>query len=640
MAQKSKNYEILMKIGQGSFGTVFKVRRRFDRQIFVMKQIKIQSLSKKHQQESLHEVTILSSLSCPYIVKYFDSFVENSTLHIVMEYCEKGDLSQILKKKSLPESKVWKYFTQACIGLEYLHSKQILHRDIKTLNIFLGNDDSVRIGDMGVAKILNNQAAFAETQVGSPYYLSPELCEEKPYNTKSDVWALGCVLYEMCTGKHPFNAPNKAALLLKIVRGEYLPLTAEFSTGLREIVNECLERDYKRRPSVQGILLRNDVKLKVNEFKLYVPNGSVLYKKQMKENEEEEHGTIIAEKPQRFNVYSPVPIMKIVEEAQNKVCEVRRSSPEGDFRMQRPFSANKPEIFSNLHRNPYSDVQKKDFSPLKFIAKLEDVLNKNHSDKKKRELIEEQILEKKIEKEIPHIKKRSQPDLPDKSPVRDISNVFIPQFPASIRQNQISSKSGERKTSISDFPKKILDRDRFRINLKSRNQPTHPVDQQFLYKQKIPSSAKVPTLDYTNDEIKMVQNLPEIPKQKSKLTVKMLKDGSPIRNIFPHSEVFSLRPMRKPILEPVFNAIDKSRLNAKSKSFESASKVLARKIITSPDHDEVTFLKNKEQESVKTEANLRQQCAELRSDIVGMIGEPIFKEMHKIFTNIITVCDI
>ena len=98
MSQRSKEYEILTKIGQGSFGTVFKVRRKSDRQILVMKLIKMQSLSKKNQQDSVSEVKILSSLNSPYIVKYFDSFVENSTLHIVMEYCEKGDLSQVMKK--------------------------------------------------------------------------------------------------------------------------------------------------------------------------------------------------------------------------------------------------------------------------------------------------------------------------------------------------------------------------------------------------------------------------------------------------------------------------------------------------------------------------------------------------------------
>ena len=95
----------------------------------------------------------------------------------------------------LPEQKVWSYFIQMCLGMEYLHQKKILHRDIKSMNVFLSKEDRLRIGDLGVAKVLSHTAAFAKTIVGTPYYLSPELCEEKPYNVKSDVWALGCVLY-------------------------------------------------------------------------------------------------------------------------------------------------------------------------------------------------------------------------------------------------------------------------------------------------------------------------------------------------------------------------------------------------------------------------------------------------------------
>ena len=89
-----------------------------------------------------------------------------------------------------------------------MHSKDVLHRDLKTMNVFLSKQDKVRLGDLGVAKVLSNTAAFAHTMVGTPYYLSPELCEEKPYNEKSDIWSLGCILYELCSLKHPFDANN------------------------------------------------------------------------------------------------------------------------------------------------------------------------------------------------------------------------------------------------------------------------------------------------------------------------------------------------------------------------------------------------------------------------------------------------
>ena len=156
--------------------------------------------------------------------------------------------------RSLNESKIWKYFVQTALGLEYLHSKKILHRDIKTINIFLTKDDQVRIGDLGVAKVLNKTQNMAHTIVGTPYYLSPELCEEKPYNQKSDIWSLGCVLYELCSLKHPFEAGNQGALVLKIMRGKYNPIPSNYSAELRQIVDACLTKDYKKRPSMNELL--------------------------------------------------------------------------------------------------------------------------------------------------------------------------------------------------------------------------------------------------------------------------------------------------------------------------------------------------------------------------------------------------
>jgi NIMA (never in mitosis gene a)-related kinase len=176
-----------------------------------------------------------------------------------MEYCDGGDLANYLNiqmktGRNLTEEKIWKFFIQISLGLLYIHNKKILHRDLKTLNIFLTKDDKVRIGDLGVAKVLS-QTDFARTFVGTPYYLSPEICEEKPYNEKSDVWALGCILYEMATFKHPFNASNQGALILKILKGKYEPITnKEFSTDLKKMIDILLEKNYYKRPSMSEIV--------------------------------------------------------------------------------------------------------------------------------------------------------------------------------------------------------------------------------------------------------------------------------------------------------------------------------------------------------------------------------------------------
>ena len=137
----------------------------------------------------------------------------------------------------------------------HLHSSNILHRDLKTLNIFLTKENKIKIGDLGGAKILENNTDFATSKVGTPYYLSPEVCEDRPYNNKSDIWSLGCILYEMCSLKHPFEAKNTAALLLKIIKGKYESLPRIYSRSLGEIVHSCLIKDFKKRPTIKSILL-------------------------------------------------------------------------------------------------------------------------------------------------------------------------------------------------------------------------------------------------------------------------------------------------------------------------------------------------------------------------------------------------
>jgi len=252
------DFEFLSKLGQGSFGVVYKVRRKADKGIYVMKQINIAQMNAHLRKEALNEVKILSSLDNAYIVKYYESFLEKNFLNIVMEYCEGGDLANLIKNspKALPEGKVWKFLIQICTGLAYVHSKKILHRDIKSMNIFLSKNEDVRIGDLGVAKALAETGNFAHTMIGTPYYLSPEMCEERPYNSKSDMWAVGCVLYEMCTKRHPFEANNQAALILKIINGKYAPIPSSYSPELTDILNLCLNRDYKKRPGAKTILNR------------------------------------------------------------------------------------------------------------------------------------------------------------------------------------------------------------------------------------------------------------------------------------------------------------------------------------------------------------------------------------------------
>jgi len=204
---------------------------------------------------ALEETQILSKLHSPHCIRYHDSFFDDEILNIVMAWAENGALGDYIKSQErLPEELVWKYFLQITAGLHHLHQKKILHRDLKSMNVFLDRNMNAKIGDMGAAKVLGKTGEMASTCVGTPYYVSPELCEGRPYNEKSDVWALGVLIYEMCTGTHPFEANNQAALVMRILKGRYAPLGRPYSKDIQDIIRLCLTKDVERRPDTLQLL--------------------------------------------------------------------------------------------------------------------------------------------------------------------------------------------------------------------------------------------------------------------------------------------------------------------------------------------------------------------------------------------------
>merc|ERR1719450_1449230 len=150
-----------------------------------------------------------------------------------MDFCEGGDMTAQIEKarklrKPIQEDQVMRWFTQAVLALKYIHEKHILHRDLKPQNFFLSKN-VLKMGDFGIAKVLSCTIAVARTQIGTPYYLSTELCQEKPYTWPSDIWSMGCILYELCALKVPFDAANISGLVQKICRGPTPVIHASYS---------------------------------------------------------------------------------------------------------------------------------------------------------------------------------------------------------------------------------------------------------------------------------------------------------------------------------------------------------------------------------------------------------------------------
>eukprot|EP01041_Mallomonas_annulata_P008586 gene8586-17713_t len=266
-----EKYDPIRILGEGSFGKVYLMRDKVQRKFVCVKVIKIKNIPKKEREATKIEVDLLRRLHHPNIVRYIDSFLSknNESLCICMEYCDGGDLASQIKaarRKLFSEEKVLHWFVQITLGLQYMHANKVLHRDLKTQNIFLLGNGRLVLGDLGISKVLEGTMDFAQTCIGTPYYMSPEIFKNKPYSYKSDVWALGCVLYEMTTLDHAFDAQSLNGLAQKIIKGRYPPVHAKYSRHLRDLIASLLSTNPQQRPDLDQILRKPFVKKHIINF--------------------------------------------------------------------------------------------------------------------------------------------------------------------------------------------------------------------------------------------------------------------------------------------------------------------------------------------------------------------------------------
>ena len=260
-------------LGKGSFGSVYLVTRKEDGKIYALKTVILEKLKKKEQENSVNEVRLLASVNHPNVIGYKEAFWDDKTnsLNIIMEYADDGDLqSKICKKKNegklFNEILIWLYSIQMIEGLKALHSKKIMHRDLKSANIFLMKENhQCKLGDMNVSKVIKEKVLT--TQTGTPYYASPEVWRDEPYSYKSDLWSIGCVIYEMCELHPPFNGRDLDDLFYNVCKGKVKRINKIYSDELWQMIMMLLQTDVNKRVDCDEFLNSKIIKKKIFEIK-------------------------------------------------------------------------------------------------------------------------------------------------------------------------------------------------------------------------------------------------------------------------------------------------------------------------------------------------------------------------------------
>lgn len=271
-------YKKLKNIGRGSFGNVYKVSDE-NNKIYALKEISLLNKQYKENYGTLTELNILYYNTNGYILKYYDVYIEHYNLCIVTDFYEKGDLQRGIKLKKdrnkyFTEHEIWKMFLDLSCGINYIHSHNIIHRDLKTANIFVDNNNRAIIGDFGISKILG-KIDNTSTKIGTPLYFSPELISKSKYDKKVDVWGLGCILYEIITLKQPFqNSKSYAGLYKKIVAGDYQKIKNinNYSNDLIKTVYSLLEVDPNKRLSIPELLSLDYIKKRLIKYNYNISN--------------------------------------------------------------------------------------------------------------------------------------------------------------------------------------------------------------------------------------------------------------------------------------------------------------------------------------------------------------------------------
>ncbi|KAH0787686.1 AGC family protein kinase [Histomonas meleagridis] len=259
-----EKYKAIKEIGKGGFGRAILVRSITTHEYRVVKELDLTGLSPSAKKASLKEAAILKTLKHTNIIRYRNCVHRKDKILILMDYADGGDLSTYLRNRKgvfIGEEQILDYFVQICLALKYIHDRKILHRDLKPQNVFLSRGNIIKLGDFGISTTLDHTEDMAKTTIGTPTYCSPEICIGKRYNSKSDIWSLGCILYEMITLRKAFTGANITDLMKQIILKQPAPMPIHYSEDLKSVVRLLLSKDPRSRPTINEIfkipLIRN-----------------------------------------------------------------------------------------------------------------------------------------------------------------------------------------------------------------------------------------------------------------------------------------------------------------------------------------------------------------------------------------------
>ena len=238
------HYKTLKFLGNGKYGSVEKIVDNKDNKIYALKKIKKENVT---IESFKNEVKILSLFNSDKIVKYYGSFSDKNYFYIKMEYCNFSNLANFIENNKnsnclINEDILYKIIYNISLGIKEIHSKDIIHRDLNPNNIFMNDDYNIKIGDFGISK----HCKSTNSNVGTLYYKSPELIKGEQYNNSVDIWALGCIIYELFTLKKCFDCEYDLGLFNNILNNYHGLIDRKYNNKWQNIIDLLLDKNYEK----------------------------------------------------------------------------------------------------------------------------------------------------------------------------------------------------------------------------------------------------------------------------------------------------------------------------------------------------------------------------------------------------------